>query len=89
MAATPSAPNELALLLRRIVTTLPPETHPLVLRHLPVPELARLSRVHKAFHIAWRSLQLQHPGKRYAPPTAGDLQWAKDCLLYTSPSPRD
>jgi uncharacterized membrane protein YjjP (DUF1212 family) len=79
MAASSSAPNELAQLLLRVVSTLPPETHPLVLRHLPVPELARVSCVHKAFHVAWKSLQGQHDGERYAPPTARDLEEVKDC----------
>jgi len=71
------APSELAQLLQRIVTTLPPETHSLVLRHLPVPELARLSCVHKALHVAWKCLQGQHDGELYSLPTADDLQWAK------------
>jgi ankyrin repeat protein len=79
MAPSYSAPNELAKLLLCIVTTLPPETHPLVLRHLPVPELARLSCVHKAFHVAWKSLQGQLPGELYAPPTADDFQRVKHC----------
>jgi ankyrin repeat protein len=70
--------NELAQLLLRVVSTLPPETHPLVLRHLPAVELARLSCVHKAFHVAWRSLQGQHDGERFSPPTADDFQWVKD-----------
>ena len=56
MEAPPEAPNELALLLERIVTVLPPETHTLVLRHLPMPDLARLSCVHKAYRVAWRTL---------------------------------
>ena len=68
-----------ALLLQKIVTTLPPETHVLVLRHLPKVELARLSCVHKSFHVAWRSLQEQQPGERYAPPSADDLRWV--CCL--------
>jgi hypothetical protein len=74
MEASSSAPNELAQLLLQVVSTLPPETHPLVLRHLPVPELARLSCVHKALHVAWKSLQAQYPGKRYSPPTANVFQ---------------
>ena len=73
MEVSPEAPSELALLLQRIATTLPPETHILVLRHLPVPELARLSCVHKVFHVAWRSLQEQQPGERFAPPAAGTV----------------
>jgi ankyrin repeat protein len=77
MEASSSALNELSQLLLRVVSTLPPETHPLVLRHLPAPELARLSCVHKALHVAWRSLQEQQPGKRYAPPSADDLKWVK------------
>jgi hypothetical protein len=74
MAASSSAPNELAKLLELVATALPPETHPLVLRHLPMPELARLSCVHKAFHVAWKSLQGQRDRERYAPPSAADLQ---------------
>ena len=74
MAASASAPNELAQLLLKVVTTLPPDTHVLVLRHLPMPELARLSCVHKAFHVAWRSLQKQQPGERFSPPAA-DNPW--------------
>ena len=74
MAASVSAPNELAQLLLKVVTTLPPDTHVLVLRHLPMPELARLSCVHKAFHVAWRSLQKQQPGERFSPPAA-DNPW--------------
>ena len=66
-ASSPSLPNELAQLLAKIVSTLPPETHELVLRHLPAPELARLSCVHKAFRDVWRRLRDQHPG-RYGPP---------------------
>ena len=54
MEASLSAPSELSLLLQRIVTTLPPETHVLVMRHLPMPEPARLSCVHKAFRAAWQ-----------------------------------
>jgi hypothetical protein len=77
MAASSSAPSELAKLLQRVVSTLPPEAHPLVLRHLPVPELARLSCVYKAFHAAWKSLQGQHDGERYVPPTAYELQRVK------------
>ena len=71
--ASSSAPNELALLLQRVVTVLPTETQVLVLRHLPAVELARLSCVHKAFRVAWRSLQEKHPGRRYAPPSAEDF----------------
>jgi ankyrin repeat protein len=74
-----SAPNELALLLQRVVTTLPPETHPLVLSHLPVPELARLACVHKAFRVAWRSLQEQQPGGRYSLPSAEALHIGHLC----------
>jgi hypothetical protein len=72
------SPTPLALLLQRIVTTLPPETHPLVLSHLPAVELVRLACVHKAFHNAWKSLQGQHPGKRYTPPSADILQWVRE-----------
>ena len=46
-----------------------------MLRHLPRVELALLSCVHKAFHVAWRSLREQQPGKRYAPPSAEDIKW--------------
>jgi hypothetical protein len=74
MEASSSEPSELALLLQRIVSTLPPETHALVLRDLPMPELARLSCAHKAFRVAWRSLRDQQSGERYAPPSADDLQ---------------
>ena len=75
MAASSPVLSELAKLLQCIVTALPPETHPLVLRHLPVPELARLSCVHKAYFSAWQTLQKQHPGSRYAPPSAEVLAW--------------
>ena len=78
MEASSSATQELAQLLQRIVTTLPPKTHVLVLRSLPAVELARLSCVHKAFHVAWRSLQQQHPGMRYAPASAVELEFIKD-----------
>ena len=57
MASSSAALNELAQLLLKIVTVLPPETHPLVLQHLPTVELSRLSCVHKALHVAWQSLQ--------------------------------
>ena len=69
-----AVPNELALLLQRIVSTLPPETHVLVLRHLPTPELARLSCVHKSYRVAWQQLRQQHPGRRCAPPTAPEFE---------------
>jgi hypothetical protein len=46
-------------------------------RHLPVPELARLSCVHKAFHVAWQSLQGQDDGELYEPPSARDLTLAQ------------
>ena len=71
--AVVGSPTPLALLLEEVVSFLPPETLVLVLRHLPTVELARLSCVHKAFHVAWRMLQEQHPGRRYAPPTAQDF----------------
>ena len=61
-----SAPNSLALFLER-AASLPPETLVIILRDLPTVELARLACVHKAFRVAWRSLQDQHPGRRYAP----------------------
>jgi hypothetical protein len=76
MEPSPEAPNELALLLQR-VTALPPETHVLVLRHLPVPELARLSCVHKAFRVAWQQLRREHPGGRFDPPTAQEVAQAE------------
>ena len=74
----PSSPvlNELSLLLERIVATLPPEVLPLVLRHLPTVELARLSCVHKAFRVAWHSLRVRHLWRRFDPPTHDDLEWA-------------
>ena len=77
MAASSSAPSELSQLLERVVSTLPPETHALVLRHLPTVELTRLSCVHKAFRVAWRTLREQHPGKRHAPPSARDIKHFK------------
>ena len=61
-----------------MATQLPPGDLLLVLGHLPMPELARLSCVHKAFRVAWRCLQEQHPGKRYAPPSADDIKKSKD-----------
>ena len=72
-----SAPNEFAQLLLRVVSALPPETHVLVLSHLCVPELARLACVHKAFRVAWKRLQKQQPGSRYAPPSAYQIVWIK------------
>jgi len=71
MAATENyAPSELAKLLERVATQLPGLAIVVVLRTFPVVELARLACVHKAFRVAWQSLQQQHPGPRYAPPTA-------------------
>ena len=61
------AASNLALLLERVATKLPPGVLVLVLKDLPMPELARLSCVHKAFLVAWRCLQQQHPGPRLAP----------------------
>ena len=75
MEASPSSPSELAQLLQ-LVLTLPPEAHVLVLRDLPTVELARYACVHKAFRVAWRSLRDKHPGKRYDPPSAGDIAFA-------------
>ena len=72
MEASASAPSELSLLLQ-LVLRLPPETHDLVLRHLPAVELARLSCVHKAFRDVWRCLREQYPGPRYAAPSAEDV----------------
>ena len=63
-SSSSSETSELAKLLLKIVT------HVLVLRDLPVPELARLACVHKAYRVAWRCLREQNPGKRYAPPSA-------------------
>ena len=68
-----TAPDELAQVLLRVVAVLPPETHALVLRDLPTPELARLACVHPAFRDAWRDLQVQEPG-RHAPPTAAEVE---------------
>jgi ankyrin repeat protein len=82
MESSPSAPNDLAKLLLSIATDLPPDTHVLVLRDLPLPQLARLACVHKAYRVAWWSLQQQHPGNRYAPPSATDIELFKHyCLL--------
>ena len=78
MAASPSAPNALALLLRRVATTLPQEVLVLVLRDLPAVELARLASVHKAFCVALRSLREQHPGRRYAAPCSRDFGELED-----------
>jgi ankyrin repeat protein len=50
------------LLLQRLVTQLPAHILVLVLSWLPGVELARLSCVHKAFWVAWRSLRDRHPG---------------------------
>ena len=72
-AASPPR-TELAILLQRLATTLPPETLALVLSDLPTVELARLACVHKNFLLAWRYLQLQHPGRRYAPPSASVVE---------------
>jgi hypothetical protein len=77
MELPPEAPNKLAQLLEQVIA-LPPETHTLVLRHLPMPELARLSCVHKVLLVAWQQLRRQHPGKRYDPPTPRDLVFVKD-----------
>ena len=49
-----------------------------LLRHLPAVELARLSCVHKSLRIAWQQLRQQHPGKRYARPTAELLAELRD-----------
>ena len=55
---------------------LPPETHALVLRDLPVVELARYACVHKAFRVAWRILQehelLHEAARRAAELAPGD-----------------
>ena len=51
MEPPPEAPSELAQLLE-LVIALPPETHILVLHHLPDVELARLSCVHKSLLVA-------------------------------------
>ena len=69
MEPSSPAPGTLSQLLERLATE-PTTALVLILRPLPVPELARLSCVHKNFLLAWRSLQVQHPGRRYAPLSA-------------------
>jgi hypothetical protein len=76
-AAADEATQALALLLERVATQLPLEVLLLLLRSLPAVELARLACVHKAFWVAWQSLLQQHPGPRYAPPTAQEVQRAR------------
>ena len=62
------APGALSELLEQ-AAKLPAAALVLVLRPLPMPELARPSCVQKAFLVAWRSLQELCPGRRYAPPS--------------------
>ena len=78
MEASSPAPNELAQLLEGIATALTQDELRLVLKDLPMPELVRLACVHKAFQEAWQSLQEQHPGRRYSPPSARDRKRAKN-----------
>jgi hypothetical protein len=75
--AAEQAAEALAQLLERVATKLPSEVLVLVLRPLPVVELARLACVHKAFWVALQSLRQQHPGRRYAPPPASVLLQAQ------------
>jgi hypothetical protein len=74
---TEESSASLALLLER-AATLPTVALVRVLRDLPMPELARLSCVHKAYLVAWQSLQKEHPGSRYAPPTSCYAEEALD-----------
>ena len=71
------APEDLGQLLLNVATALPPHELELVLGDLPMPELARLSCVHKAYRDAWRRLQRKGPWKRYEPPSAHDIKKAK------------
>ena len=66
--------DELRQLLQ-LVATKPPETIVLVLRDLPAVELARLTCVHKAYLVGWRSLRKLHPGRRYTQHSAKHLEW--------------
>ena len=62
------------LLVEGAAAALPKEALALVLRHVPVPEIARLAcvagPVGQAFQDAWTVLQEHQPGPRYAPPSA-------------------
>ena len=79
-ASVTGGPTALGLLLQR-TATLPTGVLAIILRDLPVVELARLSCVHKNLHRAWQSLQVQHPG-RYAPPSASvALEMVDFCRL--------
>ena len=46
-----------------------------MLRDLPAVELARLTCVHKAYLVGWRSLQKLHPWRRYPQHSAKHLEW--------------
>jgi hypothetical protein len=74
VAKQKEASQALTQLLERAATQLPCTVLELVLRTLPAVELARLACVHKAFWVALQSLRQQHPGRRYAPPTAKDIE---------------
>ena len=80
MEASSSKLSKLAQLLWLVATTLPPEIHIFILRDLPVRQLARLACVHKAFLVAWRSLQEQCPGGCYDPP----FSWKRNRSLLAS-----
>ena len=80
MEASSSKLSKLAQLLWLVATTLPPEIHVFILRDLPVRQLARLACVHKAFLVAWRSLQEQCPGGCYDPP----FSWKRNRSLLAS-----
>lgn len=83
--STAASPTPLALLLERVATQLPAGVLVLVLRDLPMIQLARLACVHKAYLVAWRSMQDQDAsgpwpellGPRYAPPSTHDTELAK------------
>ena len=77
VALADKAAQALCQLLERVATKLPNHALVLVLRPLPAVELARLACVHKAFRVAWQSLQQQHPGPRYAPPPAVRMERAQ------------
>jgi hypothetical protein len=61
--------GQLALLLERVATELPPLVLVIVLRPLPAVELARMACVHKAYWLVLVQLREEHPGSRYAKPT--------------------
>ena len=75
-----SAPKDLAQFLLCVAAALPTDDLALVLRHLPVVELARLACVHKVFCLAWQRLQDQHPGGRYSRPSPTKLAAGKSRL---------